>query len=92
MAESDKCPQCGVGLGTGEQPGSLCFACQRLRVVRARQAKDDEIARLREALEELITVADLRGDADLPHPANDDKLWTARMQTAWDVARAALGK
>ena len=45
-----------------------------------------------EALAELLTVAELRGDDQLPHPADDDKLWTARMQTAWDDARAALAK
>jgi hypothetical protein len=33
---------------------------------------------------ELLEVATLRGDNDLPHPCNDPKLWTARMQTAWD--------
>lgn len=49
-------------------------------------------AELLVALEELIEVADLRGDSDLPHPADDRKLWTARMQTAWDDARAAIAK
>jgi hypothetical protein len=39
-----------------------------------------------EALRELVVVAELRGDSDLPHPSNDDKLWTARMQDAWDDA------
>ena len=48
------------------------------------------IERYREALEELVEVADLRGDSTLPHPADDPLLWTARMQTAWDDARAAL--
>jgi len=55
----------------------------------------DRLAHLRgvvEALGELLTVAELRGDDQLPHPADDDKLWTARMQTAWDDARAALAK
>ena len=42
------------------------------------------------AVEELLEVADLRGDTDLPHPADDPKLWTARMQSAWDDLRAAL--
>lgn len=42
------------------------------------------------ALEELLEVADLRGDNRLPHPADDPKLWSARMQTAWDEAAAAL--
>ncbi len=45
---------------------------------------------LREASAELLEVADLRGDANLPHPEDDAKLWTARMQTAWDELRAAL--
>lgn len=45
---------------------------------------------LRSALEELVAVASLRGDNDLPHPSNDPKLWTARMQQAWDDATSAL--
>ncbi len=44
---------------------------------------------LRTASAELLEVADLRGDAALPHPEDDAKLWTARMQTAWDELRAA---
>lgn len=54
----------------------------------------DELKRdydaLREAAEELLEVADLRGDTQLPHPEDDPTLWTARMQTAWDEFRAAL--
>lgn len=42
-----------------------------------------------EAAVEVLEVADLRGDTELPHPANDPKLWTARMQTAWGAPRAA---
>ena len=45
-----------------------------------------------EAARELAEVARLRGDDELPHPANDPKLWTARMQTAWDEVHAALAK
>ena len=45
---------------------------------------------LREALGELLEVADLRGDSTLPSPPDDPILWSARMQTAWDEARAAL--
>jgi len=45
-----------------------------------------------EAAQELVEVADLRGDADLPHPSNDPKLWTARMQTAWDDIRKAIAE
>lgn len=51
----------------------------------------EEIARLRNALSELVEVADLRGDSDIPHPCDDPKLWTARMQSAWDNARSVLG-
>lgn len=40
--------------------------------------------RLIDAAEELLEVARLRGDDDLPHPANDPKTWTARMQEAWN--------
>lgn len=59
-------------------------------VVAERDAAIAERDRLRDALTELLEVARLRGDDELPHPANDVKLWTARMQTAWDEARAAL--
>lgn len=58
-----------------------------------------ELARLREvnaellaALEELVEVATLRGDNVLPHPADDPKLWTQRMQEAWENAEAAIAK
>ena len=60
-------------------------------LLRAEKA-EAELARFQpliEAAEELLEVAALRGDADLPHPADDPKLWTARMQTAWDELRAA---
>jgi hypothetical protein len=43
-----------------------------------------------EAAREVLEVADLRGDTDLPYPANDPKLWSARMRDAWDALRAAL--
>lgn len=47
-------------------------------------------AALRDALEELVEVARLRGDNELPHPSDDPKLWTARMQDAWDNAADLL--
>ena len=53
-------------------------------------AERRELLAVREALEELLTVADLRGDSSLPKPDEDPVLWTARMQTAWDEARKAL--
>lgn len=45
---------------------------------------------LREALQELVEVANLRGDNDLPAPPDDPKLWTARMQDAWLEAETVL--
>jgi hypothetical protein len=45
-----------------------------------------------DTLQELCDVAELRGDCELPHPANDEKLWTARMQSAWTDAFEFLGK
>ena len=50
----------------------------------------DRAQRVEEAAQELLEVADLRGDSDLPHPADDPKLWTARAIDAWDELRAAL--
>jgi hypothetical protein len=47
---------------------------------------------LEEASEEVLTVADLRGDTDLPHPADDPKTWTGRMAEAWDALRASLAE
>ena len=47
------------------------------------------VDRLTDAAGELLAVADLRGDTDLPHPCDDDRLWTARMGNAWDEMRAA---
>ena len=52
--------------------------------------RDAEVGRLRGAAEELIEVAELRGDNVLEHPANDPLLWTARMQTAWVELEEAL--
>ncbi len=52
--------------------------------------RDAEVRRLRGAAEELIEVAELRGDNVLEHPANDPLLWTARMQTAWVELEEAL--
>jgi hypothetical protein len=46
-------------------------------------AASRERDRLADAAVELLAVAKLRGDDELPHPANDPKLWTARMQAAW---------
>jgi len=42
------------------------------------------IEELESAIDELLEVAELRGDDDLPHPSNDPLLWSARMQSAWD--------
>ncbi len=50
----------------------------------------DEVERLKDAAIELLEVADLRGDSELPHPCDDSVLWTARMQDAWNELRAVL--
>ena len=47
--------------------------------------KYSEIVKLKDAVEELLEVAKLRGDNELPAPPDDPKLWTARMQEAWDL-------
>ena len=58
-------------------------AAHYAEMVEAHQALCDSV-------EELLEVARLRGDNELPHPENDPKLWTARMQTAWDDLQAAI--
>ena len=50
----------------------------------------DGCVRIADAASELMEVADLRGDNCLPSPPDDPKLWTARMQSAWDELDAAL--
>jgi hypothetical protein len=81
-------PVC-IHSGTQSDGIYLCHSCTARLWTNAIQLAD-EIERLREALSELLECADLRGDADLPHPSDGPLLWTARMQTAWDEARAAL--
>jgi hypothetical protein len=59
--------------------------CETARAeISALISRADDVDRLVEAAKEVYEVATLRGDNDLPHPENDSKLWTARMQTAWD--------
>jgi len=45
---------------------------------------------LRDAVGELLEVATLRGDNNLPSPPDDPLLWTARMQDAWDCLQYAF--
>jgi len=56
------------------------------------QARADAVVLrgVNDAADELLEVASLRGDNELPHPADDPKLWTARMQDAWDELANAL--
>lgn len=51
---------------------------------------EERIEFLEAVLGELVEVAILRGDNNLPHSADDPALWTARMQEAWDEARDAI--
>lgn len=66
--------------------------------IREQQAEIDklksqpDVTRLVDCAKELIEVATLRGDNDLPHPSNDAKLWTARMQDAWNELESALAQ
>lgn len=45
---------------------------------------------LLDAAIELIAVATMRGDNDLPHPSDDELLWTVRMQDAWIVLEDSI--
>ena len=73
--------------------GFVCDLCEAARelflAARTIDGLRAIVDRLTDAVGELLEVADLRGDADLPHPCDDDKLWTARMGDAWDEMRAA---
>ena len=52
--------------------------------------REGEVEQLRWVANELIEVAELRGDNALPLPEDDPLLWTARMQTAWNELEEAL--
>lgn len=58
---------------------------KKLKKLREYSASD--LSDLLYAAVELLAVAEVRGDDELPHPADDDKLWTARMQSAWNDLR-----
>ena len=65
--------------------------CLDLRDCRAELAASKEReAGLRDAAEELLEVAYLRGDREMPHPADDPKNWTLRMDDAWSGLEAAV--
>ena len=75
-------------------PGTIEDICREIGRVVLTAAHYAEMVDAHQALcdsvEELLEVARLRGDNELPHPENDPKLWTARMQTAWDDLQAAI--
>ena len=73
------CKCCGVKLELHE--AAFVAACQGCALAKP----GARVKRLEAVLRELVEVATLRGDNDLPHPMNDPKLWTARMQDAWDA-------
>ena len=91
-----RCVYCGEVVGKDKHNQDIADEVLREHVRKCPKhplaAAEAEVNRLREAAEELLTVAELRGDSDLPHPSADDRLWTARMQTAWDALRAALAE
>lgn len=49
----------------------------------------DGYTKLIDCVDELLEVARLRGDDELPHPCDDPKRWTSRMQKAWNELREA---
>ena len=51
---------------------------------------NDELETLLDAAIELLAVAEIRGDDELPHPVDDPLMWTARMQDAWTDLREAV--
>ena len=63
---------------------------QYLRPIPAAETLD-RLERIEEAMGELLAVAQWRGDDALPHPSDDPKLNSARMQAAWDEAHEAHG-
>jgi len=78
------------GLGYPDTPvGELIDAANLIRVNAALKSQLDKAEKV---LKELVETAGLRGDNDLPHPADDPKTWSARMQTAWDEADAYLAR
>lgn len=84
--------------------GHKCFQCiaakyrrEKLDLQSRLSQKEEEnqklqkrVEELEEAGEELLEVATLRGDNELPSPPDDPKLWTARMQEAWDIFEQTL--
>lgn len=56
------------------------FVAQTRRV---NSAMTEPEQRFLNAAVELLAVAEIRGDDELPHPWDDEKPWTARMQDAW---------
>ena len=51
---------------------------------------NSELSNLLSAAIELVSVANQRGDDEILHPPDDPKLWSARMQSAWDIMRASI--
>jgi hypothetical protein len=87
------CPECQ---GYGHIEEVPCEICEKVRdayLPAPPPARWEAMRRVVEAARELHEVAELRGDNCLPAPPDDPKLWTARMQMAWnelDEALAAL--
>ena len=93
-AELNHSKACAQGLQAKNERLTLDLTAARFNVITQREraeraeaelatAKNDALA-LTNAVDELLEVAALRGDDELPHPSNDPILWTARMQEAWD--------
>ena len=75
-----------------EYGGKMSEYAQILELQERLGATQDAMDEIYHTLRELVEVADLRGDSDLPAPADDPKLWTARMTEAWGDANKVLLK
>ncbi len=73
--------------------GPLCEKCYDALI---KELEDcgalESLGPLKDAVEEFLTVATLRGDGDLPPPCDDPKLWTARMADAWTGLEEAFSE
>ena len=75
----------------GDAIKALESEVERLRTELAELKQErDRLRDIYYASSELFEVAQLRGDNELPHPADDPLLWTARMQEAWNELECAL--
>lgn len=84
------CLVCGNEQGQGHEEDCKLGQALQSPATKAAGERWRAMDRVVEAAKELNEVAELRGDNQLPHPADDPKTWTARMQDAWNDLADAL--